>query len=82
MMETYPKIAEVFGIFVSKLMEIYLNKLEENSIFKYSKVKPYDIKHSSELLNNLSMVEDKKVFLNKHLKSAFTIQIYMQSFWN
>lgn len=70
MMQTFPRVAESFGKFVSELMEIYLNKLQENSIFDYSKVKPYDIKRSSELLNNLSMVEDKKSVLEQAFKSC------------
>ena len=70
MMETYPKIAEAFGVYVAELMETYLNKLQANSVFDYSKVKPYSIKRSSELLNNIVMVDDKKSVLEQAFKSC------------
>lgn len=70
MMETYPKIAEAFGVYVAELMETYLNKLQTNSVFDYSKVKPYSIKRSSELLNNIAMVDDKKSVLEQAFKSC------------
>lgn len=70
MLKTFAGVAEAFGMFVSELMETYLNKLQENSIFDYSKVKPYNIKRSSELLNNLSMVEDKKSVLEQAFKNC------------
>lgn len=65
MMKTYASIAEAFGVYVTELMEIYLNKLQDNSVYDYSKLKPYSIKRSSELLNNLSVVDDKKSVLEQ-----------------
>lgn len=70
MIKAFTGIAEAFGIFVSELMEKYLNKLEENSIFEYSKVKPYNIKRSTDLLNNLSIVDDKKSVIEQAFKSC------------
>lgn len=60
MIKIYPEIANALGMFVSELMEIFLNKLQVNNIYDYSKAKPFDMKRSSELLNNISLVDDKK----------------------
>ena len=68
--KVYPEIANAFGMFVEELMEIYLNKLQENSIYDYSKVKSYSIKRSSELLNNVSMVTDKQSVITEAFKSC------------
>lgn len=70
MMKTYTSIAEAFGVYVTELMETYLNKLQVNSVYDYSKVKPYSIKRSSELLNNISMVDDKKSVLEQAFMSC------------
>lgn len=60
MIKIYPEIAKALGMFVSDLMEIFLNKLQVNNIYDYSKAKPFNMKRSSELLNNISLVDDKK----------------------
>lgn len=70
MAKTYTSIAEAFGVFVTELMETYLDKLQANSVFDYSKVKPFSIKRSSEILNNISMVDDKKSVLEQAFKSC------------
>lgn len=62
MIKTFAEIANAFGMFISELMDTFLNKLQQNNIFDYSKTKEYDIKRSSEILNNMSLVEDKRVF--------------------
>ncbi len=78
MYEIYPEIAKAFGIFVSELMEIYLNKLQENSIFDYSKVKIFDIKRSIEILNNIDLVDDKKSVLEQaFIKCPYNPDIYV-----
>lgn len=70
MAKTYTDIAEAFGIYVSELLETYLNKLQEKGIYDYSKVKPYSINRSSELLNNVSMVADKQSVITEAFKSC------------
>ncbi|MCD8144233.1 MAG: hypothetical protein LUD79_02640 [Oscillospiraceae bacterium] len=61
----YPGVAEALGLFVSEMMEYYVNKLEQNGIFDYSKVKRYDLRRSSDLLKNITIVPDKAGLLKK-----------------
>ena len=70
MIKTFAEIANAFGMFISELMDTFLNKLQQNNIFDYSKTKEYDIKRSSEILNNMSLVEDKKSVLIQAFKSC------------
>lgn len=66
----YPEIASSFIMYTNELMEFYLRKLEEHSVYDYAKVKPYDIKRSSELLNNMSLVDEKKAVLIQAFKEC------------
>ncbi|MFT4006481.1 MAG: hypothetical protein QM683_12955 [Lacrimispora sp.] len=66
----YPEIASSFIMYTNELMEFYLRKLEEHSVYDYAKVKPYDINRSSELLNNMSLVDDKKAVLIQAFKDC------------
>ncbi len=70
MAKTYTSVAEAFGVYVTELMETFLNKLQEHSIYDYSKLKPYNIKRSSELLNNMAIVENKQSILEQAFKSC------------
>lgn len=64
----YPSAAEALNRFVSDLMEFYISKLEQNGIFAYSLIKQYNLKRSMGILDNLSLVADKKGILEQ----AFT----------
>lgn len=68
MIKTYAEIAKAFGMFVSELMDIFLNKLQEHNVFNYSKIKPYNIERSSELLNNMELVDNKRSILIEAFK--------------
>ena len=65
--QAYNDIFESLHIFVSELMKKYLSKLKEYDIYDYTKVMPYDIIRSTEILNNINIVENKE----KVLKQAF-----------
>jgi hypothetical protein len=66
----YPEIATSFSMYTNELMNFYLEKLQEHTIYNYSKIIPYDIKRSSELLNNISLVDDKKSVLIEAFKNC------------
>lgn len=61
----YPNIADSINLFVSELMTRYIEKLENHGLFDYSKVAKYNIKRSSELLKNASIVSDKTSLLQE-----------------
>lgn len=61
----YPGVAEALGLFVSEMMEYYVNKLEQKGLFEYSKVKKYNLPRSSELVKNMSLVTDKEGLLRE-----------------
>lgn len=54
----YPGVAEALGLFVSEMMEYYVNKLEQKELFDYSQVKKYNLPRSSELIKNMPLVTD------------------------
>lgn len=74
----YPGVAEALGLFVSEMMEYYVTKLEQIGIFDYSKVKKFDLRRSSDLLKNISIVEDKSGLL----KEAFSYCPYNPDVYN
>lgn len=74
----YPGVAESLGLFVSEMMEFYVNKLEQHGVFAYSKVKGYNLKRSSDLLKNISLVPDKAGLL----KEAFLCCPYNPDIYN
>lgn len=74
----YPGVAEALGLFVSEMMEYYVTKLEQHGIFDYSKVKGYDLQHSSDLLKNITLVPDKAGLL----KEAFGCCPYNPDIYN
>ena len=75
--ELYPAYLSIIGTFVSELMEKYLRILSEYSVYDYSKVEPYNIEKSEELLENLKILDDKKEVLS----SAFRNCPYNQSIY-
>ena len=79
--KVYPEIATAFSLFVSELMEFYLGKLSEHSLFDYTKVKAYSVKRSGELLNNLSIVEGKQSVIEEAFKACpYNPDVYIKSF--
>jgi len=75
--ELFPAYADVIGMFVSELIEKYLDILYKHSIFDYPKAKAYDIQRSSELLNNLEVVKDKVQVLVQAFKNCpYNIEVY------
>lgn len=61
----YPGVAEALDRFVCELMGIYVSELERHNIFAYSLVKEYNMQRSSDILNNLNLVADKKGVLKQ-----------------
>lgn len=83
MLKTYPEISKAINMFVSELIDVFFTKLQNYSIFDYSKIKRYDIRRSSELLNNISLVDDKKSVLIQAFKSCpYNPDIYQQVLLN
>ncbi len=74
----YPGVAEALSLFVSEIMECYVTKLEQHGIFDYSKIKKYDLKRSSDLLKNITLVPDKVGVL----KEAFVCCPYNPDVYN
>ena len=74
----YPGVAEALNLFVSEMMEYYLAKLQEKGIFDYSQVKKYNLKRSSDLLNNIKLVPDKVGLL----RESFTVCPYNPDVYN
>ena len=59
----YPKVAESLSLFVSKLTEIFIRKLENAKLFEAKSIKKYSLCRSSEILNNIKLVQNKKEIL-------------------
>ncbi|MBT9775783.1 hypothetical protein GPL15_04560, partial [Clostridium sp. MCC353] len=79
MIKAYSDIADAVSMFISELMHVFFTKLQENSIFNYSKVEIYDIKRSTELLKNLSLVDNKKSVLVQAFRNCpYNPDIYQQ----
>lgn len=55
----YPGVLEALNLFTSELMEKFIERLHKNGIFNYDKVKHYNLQCSSELLKNISMINNK-----------------------
>ena len=59
----YPAYGKSITMFFEGLRDSYLEILQNNDIFDYSKLKKYDVEKSMELLDNLSVVKNKKQVL-------------------
>lgn len=78
--ELYPAYSEIAEIFVSELMEKYLNILCKHLIFDYTKVKKYNIQKSMDLLENLEVVEDKvRVLKESFVNCPFNVVVYQMA---
>ena len=66
---TYPKYADVVMLFVSELTEKFFRILEQHNVYQYSKVIPYNSQRSSELLDNIDLVDESNK--KKVLEQAF-----------
>lgn len=66
----YPAYFEIIGTFINNLIEKYLKILDVNSVYDYSKAQKYDTQKSTELLNNIDLVDDKKQVLVQAFKNC------------
>lgn len=77
--ELYPAYLNIIGVFISELIEIYLHILCEHAVFDYSKVKVYDEQKSTELLDNLDILDDKKeVLISAFINCPYNTIIYQK----
>ena len=68
----YPNVAAALSQFVGTMMIIYIDKLDKSGVLDFNSVKDFNLKRSSELLENIDIVNDKKSLL----KQAFVICPY------
>ena len=62
----YPRVADSLRLYISEAFSFFVSKLDANSILDYLAIKEYlEIKRSSDLLQNLSLVTDKKALLKQ-----------------
>ncbi len=66
----YPAYIKIVEVFISEIIDSYLLLLEKKGIFAYSKMKSFNIERSSDLLKNLSLVNDKKKVLIQAFKNC------------
>lgn len=77
--ELYPAYLNIIGIFISEIIEKYLQILCEHAVFDYSKVKAYDEQKSTELLENLDILDDKKeVLIAAFINCPYNTIIYQK----
>ncbi|MGN9126527.1 hypothetical protein ACTM97_09000 [Oliverpabstia intestinalis] len=77
--ELYPAYLNIIGIFISEIIEKYLQILCERAVFDYSKVKEYDEQKSTELLENLDILDDKKeVLIAAFINCPYNTIIYQK----
>lgn len=79
---TYPKYADVVTLFVSELTEKFFEILEKYDIYRYSEVKPYNSQRSSELLDNVDLVDSankKKVLIQAFQNCPYNANVYFKA---
>ncbi len=79
---TYPKYADVVMLFVSGLTEKFFEILEQHNIYQYSVVIPYNSQRSSELLDNIDLVDEKnrkKVLVQAFQNCPYNANVYYKA---
>lgn len=61
----YPGVAQSLTLFVSDMFETYIQKLQEQGQFDYSKIEAYNLQRSTDLLKNIVVVKDKHAVLEQ-----------------
>ena len=75
----YPAYIGIVEIFISELIDKYLSILEQNGIYDYAKIKNFDIDRSTELLNNVDLVENKTQCIIEAFKNCpYNINVYLK----
>lgn len=64
----YPGVADSLYQFISSMMSVYIEKLDCNGFINIESVKEFNMQRSSDLLKNISIIDDKKALL----KEAFS----------
>lgn len=79
---TYPKYADVVTLFVTELTEKFFGILEQHNVYQYSKVIPYNSQRSSELLDNIDLVDEankKKVLVQAFQSCPYNANVYYKA---
>lgn len=73
----YPQVAEALGIFIDTLFHKYIAILVNNNKFDLSAVSSYDIEHSTNLLQNISLTENKESVIREAFETCpYNIKVY------
>lgn len=79
MNHVYPEYLKLTEEFFLQLINRYLFVLEQKHVYAYSSINNYSIRRSSDLLNNLNVVEDKeKVLIQAFKNCPYNVAIYQK----
>lgn len=79
----YPQVAEAIGLFVDTLFNKYVASLANNGKYDLSKIASYDMEHSSNLLQNLSLIESKKNVIQQAFEACpYNAKVYISAVEN
>lgn len=78
--EIYPTYINLIEIFISEIIDEYLSILENKGVYQYSKVKPFNIDRSMELLNNINIVKNKRRVIIEAFKNCpYNVYVYLKT---
>lgn len=73
----YPAYGKMVTMFLDDMLDVYLEILQEHSVYEYSNLKVFDVEKSMEILENLSVIDNKKqVLINAFRNCPYNIRVY------